>query len=212
METIVKQNPLAIDDLLVNRILAGEPRLFETVIRNHNQRLYRIGMSILKQDADTEDAMQNTYIKAFQNLDKFGNRAELGTWLCKIMINECLASKKKNQRFQTETVDQLINNSVMITPAHTLMNKELNIALETAVSQLPEKYRLVFVLREIEEMSVKETGEALNIEEANVKVRLNRAKGILQKHLNGYMKDHVYSYHLSRCDLMVERVFERLRL
>ena len=212
METTAKQTHQAGDDILVKRILAGEPRLFETVIRKYNQRLYRIGMAILKQDVDTEDAMQNTYIKAYQNLDKFGNRAELGTWLYRIMINECLAAKKKKQRLLTEPVEQLINNSAMTTPAHILMNKELNNAMEAAIAQLPEKYRLVFVLREIEEMSVKETGETLNIEEANVKVRLNRAKGILQQHLNGYMKDHVYSYHLSRCDTMVKRVFEHLKL
>ncbi len=100
----------------------------------------------------------------------------------------------------------------MSTPANILVNKELNGALENAIGQLPEKYRLVFILREIEQMSIKETCEALDIEEANVKVRLNRAKTMLKEHLNEYMKDHVYAFHLSRCDRMVHNVFASLKI
>jgi RNA polymerase sigma-70 factor (ECF subfamily) len=90
------------------------------------------------------------------------------------------------------------------------VTKELGAVLENAVAQLPEKYRLVFILREIEEMSVRETSEALSIEEPNVKVRLNRAKTMLRSSLNGYMKDHVYPFHLSRCDRIVGRVLDYL--
>ncbi|MCW3127773.1 MAG: polymerase sigma factor, sigma-70 family [Bacteroidetes bacterium] len=100
----------------------------------------------------------------------------------------------------------------MSTPAQELVNKELNAVLEKAVAQLPEKYRLVFVMREIEEMSVKETSEALSLEEPNVKVRLNRAKVMLRDNLNGYMKDQVYGFHLTRCDRIVNAVLSRLQL
>lgn len=92
------------------------------------------------------------------------------------------------------------------------MNKELNGVLENAIAHLPEKYRIIFILREVEELSVKETGEALNLEESNVKVRLNRAKNMLRQNLNGYLKEHLYSFHLSRCDVIVKNVFNRLSI
>lgn len=198
------------DEALVNRILAGEKNLFELIIRRYNQRLYRIGLSVLNDDAEAEDAMQTAYILAYENLHKFENRASFGTWLTRIMLNESLARKKKKQRFSNQPERELENTIAMTTPAHVLMNKELSGALEESIAQLPEKYRLVFVLREIENMSIKEISETLGIEESNTKVRLNRAKTMLREHLNGYMKDHVYAFHLTRCDRMVNNVFTRL--
>lgn len=106
-----------------------------------------------------------------------------------------------------EQPDNYIN---MKTPANELANKELGGILETAIGQLPEKYRLVFVLREIEDLSVRETADALSIATPNVKVRLNRAKTMLRQSLQGYMKDHVYSFHLSKCDNVVNYVMQHL--
>lgn len=198
------------DTVLVERILTGEKRLFEHIIRRYNQRLYRIGMSILNVSAEVEDAMQTSYINAYEHLDQFANRAAFGTWITRILLNECLAQKNRRQRFQTGTDDGSENSIHMKTPAFVLVNKELGSVIEDAVAQLPEKYRLVFVLREIEEMSVKETAEALDIEEPNVKVRLNRAKTMLKDLMKGYMKDQVYSFHLTRCDRVVKNVFDKL--
>jgi RNA polymerase sigma factor (sigma-70 family) len=198
------------DTVLVERILGGEKRLFEHIIRRYNQRLYRIGMSILNQDAEVEDAMQTAYINAYEHLNQFANRAAFSTWITRILLNECLAQKKRRQRFPTGTDDVSQNSIHMKTPAYVLVNKELGSVIEDAVTQLPEKYRLVFVLREIEEMSVKETSEALDIEETNVKVRLNRAKTMLKDLMKGYMKDQVYSFHLTRCDRIVKNVFDKL--
>lgn len=98
----------------------------------------------------------------------------------------------------------------MKTPANVLVEKELNRLLEQAIGRLPEKYRLVFVMREIEDMSVRDTSEALDIEEPNVKVRLNRAKTMLREDLNGYIKDNVYNFHLTRCDRIVNNVMTHL--
>jgi RNA polymerase sigma factor (sigma-70 family) len=215
------------DALLIGKILSGEKKLFELIIRRYNQRLYRIGMSILNDDAEVEEAMQVAYISAYEHLGQFENRSSFNTWITRILLNECLAQKKRRRRFSTERVTaegeaagrdpfekgQSSQNSInMKTPANVLVNKELKAVLEEAVAQLPEKYRLVFVLREIEEMSVKETAGTLNIEEPNVKVRLNRAKTMLKDHLQGYMKDQVYNFHLTRCDRMVETVFGKLGL
>jgi RNA polymerase sigma-70 factor (ECF subfamily) len=100
----------------------------------------------------------------------------------------------------------------MKTPANVLVAKELSGMLERAIDALPEKYRLVFVLREMADLSVRETSEALNIGEPNVKVRLNRAKSMLRTDLSDYMKDHVYNFHLSRCDRVVANVMNFLQI
>lgn len=200
------------DAILIERILAGEKQLFEIIIRRHNQRLYRIGMAILGDDMEAEEAMQMAYVNAYEHMSKFEHRSSFETWLIRIMLNECLAHKKKKQRFNSGAEKQLEKIATMASPDNILVNKELSGILEQAISQLPEKYRLVFVLREVEKMSVRATSEALNIEEPNVKVRLNRAKTMLRDHLSGYMQDGVYSFHLTRCDRIVNNVFDTLHI
>ncbi|WP_188315979.1 RNA polymerase sigma factor [Chitinophaga agrisoli] len=197
------------DEQLLARILGGEKKLFEVIIRRYNQRLYRVGMSILGNDTEAEDAMQTAYISAYEHLAQFEGRSSLATWLTRIMINQCHQQQRKTRPVNSnvEPSDNFVN---MQTPAHVLANKELSAVLEQAITRLPEKYRLVFVLREMEDMSVRETSAALNIEETNVKVRLNRAKTMLRENLNSYMKDHVFSFHLSRCDKVVQHVMQHL--
>ena len=153
---------------LVERIAKGEKDLFEIIIRRYNQRLYRIGMSILNDDQEAEDAMQTAYISAYENLSKFEGRSTFGTWLTRIMLNQCYSQlrKKRNPALDVDLLDGITS---MKTPVNILMNKELNQALEDAVSLLPEKYRLVFVLREIEGLSVHETADSLNLEDSNVR-------------------------------------------
>lgn len=197
------------DAELVELILKGEKRYFEHIIRRHNQRLFRIGMSVLGDDTEVEDAMQTAYINAYLHLGTFEHRASFVTWITRIMLNQCFEQKRKNQLIKSKLGDPG-NDLHMKTPANELINKELNTLLETAIANLPEKYRLVFVMREIEDMSVRETSTALNIEEPNVKVRLNRAKTMLRENLNGYLKDQVYSFHLTRCDRIVNNVMQHL--
>lgn len=197
------------DEELIARILSGEKRLFELLIRKYNQRLYRIGMSVLNNETEAEDAMQTAYISAYEHLSSFEGRASFGTWIARIMLNQCYAQKQKN-RYILSDFDHPDNFINMRTPANEVANKELSNLLEKAIAQLPEKYRSVFVLREIEDMSVRETSVALNIEEPNVKVRLNRAKVMLRENLNSYMKDQVYHFHLTRCDRIVYHVMHHL--
>lgn len=199
----------ASDEELVSRILAGEKRQFESLIRKYNQRLFRIGMSILENETEVEDAMQTAYVSAYEHLSDFEGRSSFSTWLIRIMLNQCYSQKNKNKHILSnfEQPDKFIT---MRTPAKELANKELRNLLENAISQLPDKYRLVFIMREIEEMSVRETSTALNIEEPNVKVRLNRAKTMLRENLNGYMKNQVYSFHLTKCDRIVNHVLQHL--
>jgi len=197
------------DEEIIREIQNGATRPFEIIIRRYNQKLYRIGMSILNNDAEAEDAMQSAYIHAYEHLHQFEKRAAFGTWLTRIMINECYAIRRKQQA-EKEKLQLSNNDTSMNTPANVLVNKELNAILENAIARLPEKYRMVFVLREIENLSVKETSDILSLEQSNIKVRLNRAKTMLKENLSGYMKDHVYDFHLSRCDSMVERVMSQL--
>jgi RNA polymerase sigma factor (sigma-70 family) len=200
------------DTVLVQNILGGEQQLFEYIIRRYNKRLYRIGMSILNQDIEVEDAMQAAYIKAYEHLAGFEHRSSLCTWLIRIMLNECLARKNKKRQLKIMEEKHHQNFTSMTTPAYLLMNKELSGVLETAIARLPEKYRMVFVLREVEDLSVRETAEVLMLEESNIKVRLNRAKTMLREHLTGYMKENVFTFHLTRCDRIVDQVFKALRI
>ena len=204
----MNDQPLS-DHELITRILEGEKRLFEVLLRKYNQRLYRIGMSLLGSEAEAEDAMQTAYINAYEHLAQFAHRAAFGTWLTRIMLNQCYAQLRKDRR-HTEELQETDNFINMKTPANELANKELSQVLEHAIAQLPEKYRLVFVMREIEDMSVRDTSAALSIEEGNVKVRLNRARTLLRENLSHYMKDQAYSFHLTRCDRIVAHVMQRL--
>lgn len=210
MEQAAIQDEIS-DIELIDRILKGEKRLFEMIIRRYNQRLYRLGMSVLNNEAEAEDAMQNAYIKAYEHLAQFENRSTFITWLTRIMLNQCYEQRRKQPPVQ-DAPAETDNFITMSTPAHILVNKELQTVLEEAIAQLPEKYRLVFVLREIEDLSVRETSEALQIEEPNVKVRLNRAKTMLRNNLDSYMKGSVYNFHLLRCDKVVHHVMGHLGL
>ena len=212
MNHSVLQSASIPDEVLIHNILAGEQRLFENIIRRYNKRLYRIGMSILNHEMEVEDAMQAAYIKAYEHLADFEHRSSFGTWLTRIMLNECIALKNKKQRLKIMEEKHPQYSGSMTTPAHLLLNKELSAVLETAIAGLPEKYRTVFVLREVEDLSVRETAEILSLQETNIKVRLNRAKSMLRENLHGYVKETVYSFHLTRCDRIVRQVFKSLHI
>ena len=201
---------LTTDEALITRIISGERQVFEQLIRKYNQRLYRIGMSVLENEAETEDAMQTAYIKAYEHLQEFEQRSSFGTWLIRIMLNQCYEQKRKSKR--TVSSIEEVNIPNMNTAVNDLVNKELGNILQQAIARLPEKYRLVFVLRTIEDLSVRETCTILNIGESNVKVRLNRAKLLLRKDLDGYLNDYVYNFHLSKCDRIVNAVMAHLKI
>jgi RNA polymerase sigma-70 factor (ECF subfamily) len=156
-----------------------------------------------------EDAMQTAYINAYRYLPSFEQRSSFGTWLTRIMLNQCYEQKRKKKHIHIN-IDALENFTHMNTPAQELANKELSNMLEQAIAKLPEKYRLVFILREVEDLSVRETSTTLDIEETNVKVRLNRAKAMLRQNLNDYVRGNVYNFHLTKCDRVVNFVMGRL--
>ena len=205
------------DNELITRILQGDKNLYAVIVRRYNQRLYRIGMSIINDDAEVEDVMQVTYINAYENLGKFAFKASFSTWLTRILINESLLRFKKKAR-SVNMNDDIMDKEIykhrineVQTPVAKALNSELKAILEASIRQLPEKYRTVFIMREIENMNVAETRECLDLSEVNVKVRLNRAKTLLKNSLSAfYKKEDILHFHLSRCDNMVSRILSRI--
>jgi RNA polymerase sigma-70 factor, ECF subfamily len=202
------------DSELITRILQGEKELYALIVRRYNQRLYRVGMGILNDDTEVEDAMQVAYISAWENLGKFKFRSSFSTWLTRIMINESLLRTKKRKHFLEMKEDTINQYDQCISPQNViskLINADLRKKLEEAIQKLPEKYRTVFILREIENLSVSETKACLAISDINVKVRLNRAKTMLRNALSDlYKSEDVFEFHLSRCDRMVANVMSRI--
>lgn len=205
------------DQEIITRILKGERELYSIIVRRYNQRLYRVGMSILNDDADVEDTMQVAYIHAYESLGNFGFKSGFGTWITRIMVNECLLRLKKRGKI-INTDDEKIEKMMLHsenpdTPATTALNAELKTILHDAIGRLPEIYRTVFIMREVENMSVAETQHCLNISDVNVKVRLNRAKSMLKDLLSSYYKkEDIFHFHLSRCDRMVEVVMKHVHV
>jgi len=198
------------DEQIVDHILKGESHLYEGLMRKYNRRLFRISLSIINDDMGVEDVMQTAYLNAWINLPKFKNKSSFGTWLTRILINESLLYKNKKLK-QQELIKEQKENYLSETPLNDLMNKELKLLLEKTIADLPEKYKMVFVMREIEEMSTNETMDVLNISESNVKVRLNRAKEMLRGNLSSYYRSNqLYEFNLIRCDKVVSFVMGKI--
>jgi|SRR5690554_5359405 len=199
------------DEEIVSKILNGETYLYETLIRKFNSRLYRISMSVINDDKEAEDIMQISYLNAYLQLSNFKHESSFSTWLIRILINESLLHKKRKQRLEKRRMESPYNEYHSETPLDNLMNKELKLLLEKAVFTLPEKYRLVFIMREIEGMSTHETMEALDLGESNVKVRLARAKEMLRTELKTYWQpEHLLEFNLIRCDVIVNYVMAEI--
>lgn len=221
------------DEEVVVRVLAGEIELFEVLMRRHNQRLYRVARSIVHDDMEAEDVMQETYVRAYAALAQFEGRARWATWVTRIAVNEALARVRRNGRFvggegaelaaeigadfreDRSMADQVFRGENQAGgPETTTAVRELGALLEQAVDELPETYRTVFVLREVEELSTAETAACLDISEELVKVRLHRARAGLRQILDdrlGAATREVFEFRATRCDRVVANVFARLR-
>ena len=208
------------DSEIVERVRAGETALYEILIRRYNQRLYRVARSILRNDVDAEDVMQEAYVRAYEHLSQFASEAKFSTWLTKIAIHEALARLRHSGR--TADLDSMLDGNLQLTtqvtsrtpdPERQAYGEELRLVLERAIDELPEIYRLVFVLRTVEGLAVAETAACLDVGPEVVKTRLHRARSLLRKHLEqraGVVNAEVFSFHLSRCDRVVGAVFQRL--
>jgi RNA polymerase sigma factor (sigma-70 family) len=202
------------DNEVISKVIQGQKDLYERIIRKYNPRLYRVAMSIVKDQEEAEEIMQIAYIKAYENLEKFEGKSSFSTWLTRILINEGLQMLKNKKRHEVMDWSDMKHDKKNIdntNPLGQVMNEELKIILERSIEQLPDKYRTVFVMRELENMSIAETMGCLGLTESNVKVRLNRAKEMLRESLSEYYRyNDIYSFHLSRCNRIVEKVFQKI--
>ncbi len=207
------------DEEIAARVRGGELPLFELLMRRYNQRLYRVARAIVKNDSEAEDVTQQAYVNAYVNLHQFEGRARFSTWLTRIAVHEALSRARKQSRIawpgddtQEDPMDRIA--SPAIDPEHQAFAGELGALLERAVDDLPETYRAVFVMRDVEGLSTSETAECLELSEEAVKTRLHRAKAMLRDALYdraGLAAPTAFSFHLSRCDRIVAAVFEKIR-
>jgi RNA polymerase sigma-70 factor, ECF subfamily len=208
------------DEAIVDRIRGGDAALYEILIRRHNQRLYRTIRAILRDDRDVEDVMQQAYVDAYLHLDQFKGEAQFATWLTRIAVNRAIrAGRGTERRLSLVTSDNDHDLAIERAPAadlgpeHTMYGHELHAVLESLIDELPDQFRVVFVLREVEGLSTAETAASLSINEDTVKTRLHRAKRILRDQLDrrlGPAAREAYPFHLSRCDRVVAGVMAKI--
>lgn len=207
------------DEEVAARVCAGDVDLFEVLMRRHNQRLYRTCIAILRDDALAEEVVQDAYVRAYEHLAQFEGRARFSTWLTRIAVHEALGRLRNARRSEElDAMPEAIKDAKTIShapgPEQEVARRELNTLLESSVQKLPEPYRIVFMLREVEEASTQEVAEILDITEENVKTRLHRAKALLRKALFRKVGAHgkeAFAFGAVRCDRVVAGVFARIR-
>jgi RNA polymerase sigma-70 factor (ECF subfamily) len=209
------------DEEVIRRIRAGEPELFEILMRRYNQRLYRVARSIVKNEAEAEDVMQQAYVNAYAHLDQFAERARFSTWLTRIAVHEALGRLRRRRRVQEVDVSsETEGTGATLTsgepsPEQQALAAELRLLLEGAVDALPRTARSAFVLREVEGLSTAEAAECLGVSEDVVKTRLHRARLQLRKELfdrAGLVRQDAFAFHATRCDRVVAAVLGLLQI
>lgn len=206
------------DTEIIQRIVKGEVALFEILIRRYNPYLYKTGRSYNYDHEDTQDLMQDTFIDAYTNLPGFEHRSSFKTWIVRIMLNNCFKKRQKFS-FKNEIPNEISDKSTPMfsSQQHSntekmILNRELGQVIEAALKQVPEDYRLVFALREMNGLSVKETAETLHISEANVKTRLSRARTMLRTEVEkSYRVEDIFEFNLIYCDAMVNKVMKKIQ-
>lgn len=197
---------------VVERIVRGETGLYESLVKRYNQRLFRVARAFLHEDSGVEDVMQEAYLRAFVALPGFKGDALFSTWLTRILINCALSylrSRKRRREVALEEVDAVDSGGDEL---KKVMQEQLGHLIEKAVDGLPTRYRVVFAMRELSDMSVAETASSLGISHENTKVRLHRARKLLRRELQRQMPDiGLYTFLGDRCDALTRRVMERIR-
>jgi RNA polymerase sigma-70 factor (ECF subfamily) len=215
-------SPAAADDTaIVRRVLAGDKGAFEHLMRRYNRRLYRLARAVLRNDAEAEDALQEAYLSAYRLLGQFRAEAALSTWLSRLVLNECLGRLRRTARrqnvipiFPTSTrfeMDAIADDAGL--PDQVLGRAQMRDLLQTKLDALPEIFRVVFVLRAVEELSVAETAQCLNIPETTVRTRYFRAKSSLREALAQDLdlaERDLYDFGGASCDRVTAAVLTKL--
>jgi RNA polymerase sigma-70 factor (ECF subfamily) len=228
MTTATAAQPRPDDAELARRIGQRDERAFEAVMRAHNRMLYRIARSILKDDAEAEDAVQEAYLAAYRGIATFRGGAKLSTWLARIVINEAYGRLRKQKRAvvvpleaalrrdegEPRLEEGIMPGDTVEQPDAAAMRAELRRMLEHRIDALPDQFRTVFMLRDVEEMSVDETAQCLDVPPATVRTRAFRARALLREALSRDLDAatvDAFGFDGRRCDRIVESVLERVR-
>lgn len=226
METAPAEPTAPISDAeLARRIGRGDAGAFEALMRRHNRRLYRVARAILNDDGDAEDALQEAYLSAYQRIGTFQGKSTLSTWLTRIVVNAALQRLRTSKRHHVVVpligAERDEENDIMTTsdgtkpetPERAAMRAEMRRLLEREIDNLPVAFRTVLIMREVEEMSVEEAAECLDVPAATVRTRLFRAKAQLREALArevGLATEGVYGFAGARCDRIVAWVLARI--
>ena len=211
------------DDLgIARRIVAGDRSAFELLMRRYNRRLYRLACAYLGDDAEAKDALQDAYLNAYRSIGQFRGEAALATWFSRLVLNACAARKRRSTRRNNivplVSLNHHMDEIAVLTdaaqgPENLLARKQIRSVLERKVSELPEAFRVVFVLRSVEEMSVEEIAEMLGIPQETVRSRHFRAKGLLREALArdiDLAEGEIYEFGGLHCDEIVAAVLSQL--
>ncbi|MEX0289583.1 MAG: RNA polymerase sigma factor [Flavobacteriaceae bacterium] len=207
------------DKEVIRKVLAGEKAYYELLMRRYNQKVYRVIAGYLSNKEDIADVMQEAYLKAYQKLDQFKFNATFSTWLIRIAINEALGKLRQDGKYlkfrgSSEDIQTKILEMPGVgqqNPEHQLIQNETKMMLEKAILGLPYKYRIVYMLKEVEGMSIAEITECLQLTIVNVKVRLHRAKKMIKEELYTLSAtSDPFEFGFKKCDALVERVLSLL--
>jgi RNA polymerase sigma-70 factor (ECF subfamily) len=221
----LQPNIVAPNDLdLVSRARARDGAAFRAIMRMHNQKLYRLARSIVRNDSEAEDIVQETYVTAFAHLASFRGEASLATWLSRIAINEALGRMRRKRRAAAVIMSEPLVDAQIIPfplavssddPERSMAQKQILKLVEQATDALPDAYRTVFVARAIEGLSIEETAELLGIKPQTVKTRLHRARDLVRKQIDeriGPILLDAFPFAGKRCERLTTAVMKRLDL
>lgn len=211
------------DAELVHGIASNDHAAFERLMRRYNGRLFHIARAILKDDAEAEDAVQDAYLEAFRHIGEFRGESQVATWLTRIAINQALMRLRRHKRERVVVpfpgdADAPVSRTQVIdrnaeSPATATLRAEIRNVVEARIDELPPSFRAVFIMRDVEEMTVQETAECLGIPPATVRTRLFRARALLREALARDVDTatlEVFGFAGERCDRIIARVLEAL--
>ena len=205
------------DEEIVNRVVDGQTALYEVLMRRYNERIYRAARSIVRDEDEAEDVMQQAYVNAYVHLRQFDGRAKFSTWLTKIAIHEALNRARKQGRYDAvdfnEEENQAVERQPSNNPEHEAFAGELRTLLEASIDELPDGLREVFMLREVDGLNTAETADCLGVSEDVVKTRLSRSRAALRNQLAeraGILAPDAFRFQQPRCDRIVAAVFARI--
>ena len=212
------------DQALIRRALAGDEAAFRTIMQANNRRLYRLARSILRNEAEAEDVVQEAYVRAFTHLESFRGDSSLATWLGRIVLNEALGQlRRRRPSVDVGVLDHCAMEAQIIQfplvtaddPEKSMAQREIRQVVERAIDDLPEAFRIVFIARVVERMNVDETAKVLGLKPETVKTRLHRARAMLRENVErkiGPLVMAAFPFAGKRCERLTEAVLKKLNL